>query len=33
MNKTMKVELRMKDGVEYLEFTSSKGYVYGSKKQ
>lgn len=31
--KTMQVELKKDDGVEYLEFTSSTGYVYGSKKK
>lgn len=32
-NPTMKVELKKDDGVEYLEFTSSTGYVYGSTKK
>ena len=31
--KTMQVELKKDDGVDYLEFTSSTGYVYGSKKK
>ena len=32
--KTMTVELKTtKDGIDYLEFTSSTGYVYGSKKR
>ena len=31
--KTMTVELKTtKDGIYYLEFTSAKGYVYGSRK-
>jgi len=31
--KTMQIELKKDDGVEYLGFTSSTGYVYGSKKK
>ena len=31
--KTMTVELKTtKDGIDHLEFTSAKGYVYGSRK-